>query len=282
MVDVSEVNIEQRYAGFLQLAMAMVDAQAGMPVPDGCGWQVDRQALVKQFTFHLHAIHALSAGSTLVIRGARAQYLDHGSIKVLARAAVEAYIVFAYIFGDTRDDVNRYRHLTWVFGGLMDRQKHTATLEESRQKQATERVQVDQIRSEIERDPLFLQLAEKSRKVLMKKADWSMGLQWHELAVAVGFNEQYFRNMYSYLCGYSHSSYAAALQVRDARSYEVQHQLAKSILGMLVTVMAHFLTRYAAMFESAARLLSESPERHWVERFRFTAADLEAFYKSHS
>lgn len=280
MVHVSEVNIEERFAGFLQLAMAMVDAQAGMPVPDGCGWQVDRQALAKQFTFHLHAIHRLSAGSALVIRGAQTQYLDHGSIKVLARAAVEAYIVFAYIFGDTQDDVNRYRHLTWVFGGLMDRQKHTATLEESRLKQATERVQADQIRAEIERDPLFLQLAEKFRKVLMKKADWSMGLQWHELAVAVGFNEQYFRNMYNYLCGYSHSSYAAALQVRDARTYEVQQQLANAILTMLVFVMAHFLTRYAGMFESAARLLAESPERQWVERFRFTSADLEAFYSS--
>ncbi|WP_418070596.1 DUF5677 domain-containing protein [Ralstonia pseudosolanacearum] len=258
--------------------MAMVQAQAGMPIEPGLEWQNDRQTLAKKFAFHLHTIKTLRSGSMLEIDGACELFIDHGSIKVLARSVLENYIVFAFIFGDQSTEVSRFRHMTWRLAGLMDRQRRIVITTENKQKLLSEKATLEALRHEIEANPLFGDLAANERKALVKKGDWSAGRQWHELAADVGLHPLYFRNVYGYLCDYSHSSYAAALQVGEARSLLDQRVLTDGMCGMLNMVMAHFIVVYARLFESAGRLFEASSVKPWVERWCFTPADLDRVY----
>jgi len=272
-------EIESRYADFLRLLIRMIEARSDMTIPAGLEWQNDGRALAAQFAFHLHTMGVLNVGSTLVVDGLSTRIVDHGSVNVLARSAVEAYIAYAFIFGDPDTEVCRFRHMAWQLGGLIDRQRLTATSAETIKKQGVEKPLVDALLSELIVHPLFAKLSPTEQKA-MKSGKWTGGRQRQEMAEAVGLHGEYFRNFYHYLCGYSHSSYAAALQVRDAGSFEVQRRLSTSILHSMLMVMAHFMTRFAASDESAAHVLQASPNRMWVERYRFTADQFDGLYKA--
>ncbi|SEI14723.1 DUF5677 domain-containing protein [Paraburkholderia hospita] len=268
---------EPHFTNLLQLLIAMVQSQAGIRIPKGLEWQNDRQTLAKKLAFHLHTIRTLGGGSKLEIDGLQTPFVDHGSIKVLARSVLENYIVFAFIFGDPSLEVSRFRHMTWRLAGLMDRQRRIPLTAENRQKLAGELMEVEALRREIEAHSIFAGHSTKERKALAK-GDWSAGKQWHELAVEAGLHQRYFRNIYGYLCDYSHSSYAAALQVGEASTVEQQRAISNGMFGMLNMTMAHFVAVYAKLFESARQLLEQSPVRETAERWRFTAAQLDAIY----
>lgn len=271
-------EIESRYADFLRLLIRMIEARADVTIPAGLEWQNDGRALAAQFAFHLHTIGLLNKGSDLVVDALSARIVDHGSVNVLARSAVEAYITYAFIFTDPDPEVCRFRHMAWQLGGLIDRQRLTATSAETRIKQDAEKALVDALQSELITHPLFSLLSPTEQKAF-RAGKWTGGRHRQELAEAVGLHGEYFRNFYHYLCGYSHSSYAAALQVRDAGSFEVQRQLSTSILHSMLMVMAHFMTRFASNDSSAEQVLQASPDRIWVERYCFPADQFDGLYK---
>lgn len=109
------------YAQLLELLLPMVDAPAGLPIALGQEWQNDRQTLAKKLVYHLATIQAVRVGSTLRIGEAVSPFIDHGSITVLTRVALETFIVFAYLFGGADMETCRFRHMTWKLGGLIDR-----------------------------------------------------------------------------------------------------------------------------------------------------------------
>ena len=87
------------------------------------------------------------------------------------------------------------------------------------------------------------------------KGDWKTGRSWPQLAKEAGLSEAYFRNIYAYLCGYSHSSYAAALQVGQANQVADQAEQSSSIFGVLCLCMARFAAVYATLFPLARNVL---------------------------
>lgn len=270
---------EPHFSNLLHLLMTMVQAQAGARIPAGFEWHNDRQTLAKKLAHHLATIRALGAGSVVEINGMRSQYVDHGSIKVLTRAVLENYIVFAFVFGDPDAEVSRFRHMTWNLGGLIDRQRRVALAisDESHEKLSEEREAVEELSKRIAQHPAFARHTVKERDAFLK-GKWRAGRQWHELAAGVGLHKEYFRNVYAYLCDYSHSSYAAALQVGQAQSIEDQRAVSNAMFSMLNMVMAHFITVYATLFEPARKLFEESTAKQAVEQWRFTVDDLNRTY----
>ena len=273
-------NTEKDYAELLGLLMAMVNAQANHPIPVGQAWQNDRQTLAKKMAYHLLTIQSIREGSTLRVGDEASPFVDHGSITVLARAVLENFIVFAHVFGCPDMETCRFLHMTWKFGGLMDRQKRLPITDVGRLTLASERPQVDQLLKSIKEHELYMAFPNGKQKAMVK-GDWSGGRKWHELAVDVGFNERYFKNIYSYLCDYSHTSYAAALQVGQADTLEAQASMSSSMLGILVYSMARFISIYAELFDSAKEILSQSPANSVAKKWNFTAGNFDEIYRQH-
>jgi len=270
---------ESDYAQLLELLLPMVDAPAGLTIASGQEWQNDRQTLAKKLAYHLATIQAIRAGSTLRIGEAVSSFIDHGSITVLTRAALETFIVFAYLFGGVDMETCRFRHMTWKLGGLMDRQRRIAITDAGRMTLASERPQVAALLLDVESHGVFSTLSKGQQKAIVKKGDWRTGRGWAELAIEAGFNERYFRNIYDYLCDYSHSSYAAALQVGQARTMEVQAEMSRSMLGVMNLTMARFIDIYARLFDSANQVRERSPAKGVADKWNFRPDRFDEIYQ---
>jgi hypothetical protein len=137
---------------------------------------------------------------------------------------------------------------------------------------------IEQLKKQVADSSHFLNYTENQRKKLLK-GDWRIGISWVDLGVEAGFHERYFRDIYGYLCGYSHSSYASALQVGQAQSIEDQQALTQAILGIGLVLMAHFAFSYASFFNVVDTVLSANVSaKEIAEKWRFGPEDMADIY----
>ena len=267
------------YSKLLDLFVRLVESQADVKINEASTWLNDAQVLANKLFRHLVSMRSLAAGSTVkTADGLTVFFIDHASVKVVARAALETYLVFFYLYGSIDQSLSKFRHKTWQLGGLFDRQQFHVSTKEGLEVIAREIEQIEVLRLEIERHSQITGYTDKQRKKLLN-GEWRIGKSWADLSAQAGFHEKYFDNIYGYLCGYSHSSYLSALQVGQAKSIEDQQKLTQSILGIGVVLMAHFSFTYASLFSNAEKVLSENPDgRRVAETWRFGPEDMTAIY----
>ena len=221
---------------------------------------------------------AVGAATAKTAGGKTMLFVDHASVKVVARAALETYLVFFYLYGSEDRSLSKFRHKTWQLGGLSDRQRSHASTQEGHDVLAREKSQIEALQSEIEMFPQLSEYTDKQRKKLLS-GEWRIGKSWADLGAQAGFHVKYFDDIYGYLCGYSHSSYLSVLQVGQARSIEDQQKLTQPILGIGVVLMAHFAFSYAGVFSNADMVLSADPAaKNIAEKWRFGPEDMTAIY----
>lgn len=271
------------YDCLLGLFIRLVEAQAGKTIAYKQSWLNDAQVLAVKLFRHLVSMRMVASDTRLDFdSGKSLDFIDHASVKVLGRAALETYLVFYYIYGDNDQSVREFRHMTWHLGGLSDRQKFSVSSEEGRSVQASEKLTIEQLRSSIAKSPHFQAYSDKQRKKLLL-GDWRVNISWVELGTRAGFHQKYFSNVYSYLCGYSHSSYMSALQVSQAQSKADQEMLAGAILSVGLVIMAHFAFAYSRLFPAAqAALTADTHAQKTAEMWRFGPDDMSAFYDRES
>ena len=156
----------------------------------------------------------------------------------------------------------------------MDRQGYNVFSDEAREKCAQERDIIECLKSEIKESGHFHEFSHKQREQLLA-GNWRVGSGWRDLGVHAGFHEIYFRNIYNYLCGYAHSSYASALQVRQAQTLEDQVMLTESTISICLVIMAHFSFTYPQVFVDADVLIASNPDgKALAELWRFGHDDM--------
>lgn len=273
------MSYDAEYSTLLDLFIQLVESQAEKKLKPGEEWLNDAQVLATKLFRHLVSMQTVAAGATVESDGVpKVFFVDHASVKVIARAALETYLVFYYLYGNPDRYLSKFRHKTWRLGGLTDRQKYHTWTQEGREVQAQERKMIAALRAEITSSPHFLAYKERQRQQLLD-GNWRVGIGWAVLGISAGFHETYFKNIYAYLCGYSHSSYASALQVHQAQSIEDQKMLTRSILGIGVVLMAHFAFSYSNAFTDAEAVLSANPSAKRVaETWRFGPEDMAKIY----
>lgn len=267
------------YSTLIDLFIHLVQSQAGKKIAPAEQWLHSAETLSVKLFHHLVSMRTLAAGSTVKQgNGSTLFFLDHGSVKVVARAALETYLVLFYVYGSTDQAISEFRHKTWRLGGLLDRQKFSPLTPEHLQKLAREKQLIDKLRSDIEAAPQFQEYSEKQRPKLLEGV-WRIGKGWSDLGVQAGFHERFFKDVYGYLCGYSHSSYLSALQVGQAQSIEDQQKLTRVFLNIGAVIMAHFSFTYSSLFSSAAAVLASNPEaKRIAEKWRFGAKSMATLY----
>lgn len=255
----------------------MVESQNGQPLPSGEGWVNDRQWIASKFALHLVSVESLTRGSTVTIAGAQHHVFDHASIAALVRTLVENLIVFAYHFGPADDEVKRFRNRAWRLGGLTDRLKLDAVSQNAVQIQAVDAQRAEELRRELSSHPLLKALSKQERRAL-EKGDWRMGKKWHELAELAGLSSVYFRNVYGYLSGYSHTSFASVLQVGQATQRD-QRGMTQALVSMANVCLAHFARLYVESVPAARWFLESEAVVQAFKRWCIAAAELDEYYK---
>lgn len=273
------MSYSKDYSALLDLFIRLVNSQAGKEIKFGDEWLNDAQTLSIKLFQHLVSMQTIASGSTIKQYNATTvSFVDHSSIKVIARAALETYLVFFYLYGSTDRAISKFRHKTWCLGGLIDRQSSHISTDEHRKVLISERRQIDELKCEIKESTQF-QLYPLKHQTKLLEGKWRIGNDWSELGVQAGFHKKYFKNIYGYLCGYSHSSYISALQVGQAQSIKDQKMLAKTILDIGTVIMAHFAFSYSRAFNSANEVLSSNTDvKRIAEKWYFGEKDMAAIY----
>ena len=269
------MRYEAEYSTLMDLFFQLVESQNGRDLEAGQEWRNDAQVLAVKLFRHLASMRYLAGGAT--VRAPDDQeipFVDHASVHVLARAALETYLVFFYIFGTNDLELSHFRHKTWHLGGLMDRQRYNVFSDEAREICALERNVIERLKSEIEESAHFHEFSRRQRHDLLA-GNWRVGSAWRDLGVQAGFHEAYFRNIFNYLCGHSHSSYASTLQLGQAQTLEDQVMLTESTISIGVVIMAHFSFTYPRVFSDADPVLASNPaSRAMAALWRFGHEDM--------
>ena len=273
------MSYDADYSTLLSLFMRLVDSQAGEKLGPEDAWLNDAQVLAKKLFGHLVSMQSIA--SVTKVDNSENQtivFVDHPSVKVVGRAALETYLVFYYLYGNQDFSLSKFRHNTWHLAGLIDRQNHRISTLEGFETQAREKGSIEEIKEEIQTSSHFLKYTKKQRKGLLQ-SNWRLGISWVGIGMSAGFHEKYFRNIYSYFCGYAHSSYSSALQVREACSVKDQQMITQPILGIGVVLVAHFAFAYSSVFKQAEAVLPADRLAQGVaEKWRFGQEDMAEIY----
>ncbi|MCX4177692.1 MULTISPECIES: hypothetical protein [Paraburkholderia] len=258
----------------LHLTVQLIESQAGNVIPVGQLWMNDAQVLARKFYYHITSLHVLAQPVEVVMPQASALHIDHGSVLILARAALETYLTFAHVFGCSDPDLREFRHLTWHCAGLLDRQELQASARkaENRQKLTDERAAIETLRAAMQAHGRWEQHPAKDRKAFLK-GDWRAGRGWTAIGVEAGFHPVHIRDLYSYQCGYSHASWLSILQVRDASGLAQQATMAATSVSTVCVLMSFFAHHYVALFPEAEQVLAAQPAATALVRKWYLSAE---------
>jgi hypothetical protein len=114
---------ETEYLVILDLLFRVVHASRDIAQNDEK--LVEAESLASKFFSHAASAFHLSRGTTIKdFPSTQVSFFDAASINVLARAVVESFLTFHYIFGsDISQEERDFRFYSWQSGGLKERQK---------------------------------------------------------------------------------------------------------------------------------------------------------------
>ncbi len=84
----------------------------------------------------------------------------------------------------------------------------------------------------------------KNKKKQIEKGKWKINFNWNQLAVNSGFEENYFKDFYSYLCSYAHTGRLSSLQTMQATEYKQQKDNAENFLIHSLIILAKYIYDY--------------------------------------
>jgi hypothetical protein len=235
-------KIDPDYSLLLDHLAALIRVRGTARLPLKERYRDDAQVLSIKLFKHLFSARQLSEGSTYSFKdGQEFDHVDWVSITVIVRAAFEAYLMFHYIFGGADEQVNRFRHACWACDGLTARQRYAANTESSRVQIAEELPELRAVQALIQSLPEFQRYSPKQQAKLVE-GHWDVireETSFAAIAESAGISRKYFEDIYSYLSGFAHSSYASTLQIREAQTgFEQQQTLAFTSMRMACLIAA--------------------------------------------
>ncbi|HCF2594666.1 DUF5677 domain-containing protein [Pseudomonas aeruginosa] len=274
-------EVERDYETLLALMVEMITAQARQPVCDAPEWTFSLHALSLKLFKHLCTARWILEPSPFETKLLPAHgYIDHSSVAVIVRSAIENYLVMHWLFADGDSELCEFRHMVWVHAGWKKRSKITPTIEESIPKRQAAIDEAAELLPKIEKSPYFERLRDDQKKKL-RKGMWDADWTWNDLADSAGLHLSYFTSIYQYLSGYTHSDFISAMQIDCAKDIQTHYDLGSSMLGTGLLIMGHFAQFYSRIFPAAHAVFDAAADRKEVaHKFNIKAEDMEAIYAS--
>lgn len=270
-------EIEFEMDALLGLMAEMINAQSGQPMIEQPGWKSGVHALSLKLFKHICSARALLepnafSSDTLPAFG----YIDHGSISVLTRSAIENYLVMHWLNGAGSEDARHFRHMVWEYAGWKKRSKLFANGSEAKASRKAASEEAARLLQLI-KGSVYLEKYEGRKKDSILKGNWDVA--WPELASEAGFHLTYFGSVYRHLSGYVHSDFISALQVSQAQEIQTQYDLASASLQSCMMVMGHFSSFYSGVFPKAGSVFQAYPRAHELaEKWHLRTEDMNFLY----
>lgn len=262
---------EREYLSILDLLFRVVQANDG--VEQRNEKLLEAEGLATKLFFHSASAFYLARGTTINdFPSTQVSFFDPASIDVLARAIVESFLTFHYIFGANISEEERdFRFYSWRLGGLKEWQKFLSTVEI--RKQQAERVlannqkYIQKYQEILKNNKVFLSLNKKQQnKILVEGRFAKIGykdgklktLSWREIALDAKLSNTHADDFYAYLCGYAHSSSLSVLQLSQANTRETQLTLFAATMEVMKIAMSNFIFEYCNLFPKSVLELNKN------------------------
>lgn len=241
-------------------------------------WKQDGTLLAIKLAQHLHSAKRLADAAVLEDSDLAITFVDFPSVNILVRAALETFIIYAYIYKGEDESLSIFRHHTWEYGGMSDRQKLLPGDQFARDQLDHEKQIMVELETAIKGSPHF-PFIEKQKMLL--RGLWRTDRSWAELGIEAGLHERWVSHVYNHTSGHAHTGYVSMLQIAQAQGSMVDQQsLANASLSIGLEIMAHFATLYASKQKNAAQYLAEHEDaRQLLAFWKFTIDDYDRIYK---
>lgn len=273
------MNWDADLSKLMDLCFFIIESENGKQLLPGCEWKNDAQVLGVKIFRHIATAQQVSVGIGFEFGAGQAfAHIDHSSVAVVVRAAIESYLAFKYIFVNQEEDLSIYRHKLWRRSGLLDRGKILANTPESNNVIMQEAESIKQLYNEIT-SSLYYQKSNRDERKEIDKGNWKPKGGWHAITYSTDIHQRYFSDIYNHLSGHSHASFISALQIRDAWNIEQQAMLAGAARQILCMVISHFLFAYAELFPGAKIVMASNPKLTEIaDRWHINKKELAAIY----
>ncbi len=222
------------------------------------------RGLTNKFIEHAVTILHLSRGINLYLPSFKFSLVDSASIDVLARASLEAFLIFHYVFYTPKTKEEKdYRYWAYKVAGIAERQNFPATTEEFRQKLENEKIELDKLHEKLKSNAAFQSLTPKQKNQILKEGRWKLP-SWRKIAIDAGLSEMLASHMYSSLAGHAHSSSLSVVQTVDAHINREEEQVISSSMGTMNIVTANLIHEYCELFPKTQEVLGKDHEGSYI------------------
>jgi hypothetical protein len=254
----SSILDERSFVKVLKLYYNLIQSLNGYTAGDPR--VVQSHGLAEKLLHHAASAYWLSKGTRVPdMPDMAVDFHDHSSITLIARAALECYLMFYYIFLDPdSDDEFEFRYNAWMLAGLALREGYPFPFPEHQAVVAAEKPLYESHRKAIKGTRRYRELKPNEQdRVRNGKGPRLDG--WVQIARKAGFGPIYSKALYGYLSDYAHSGGLATLQVSQAQSREAQLAYVNSSLRMIMFVLCRMIDSWTERFPESAECLESDP-----------------------
>jgi hypothetical protein len=162
------------------------------------------------------------------------------------------------------DEHEDFHYLSWVLGGLIERQNLPVSSPQGKKVLEDERKIISCIEPRIKTNKYFFELTDKQQSNLLNKGIWRLK-SWSEIGIESGLSDTYAKAFYGYLCGYSHAGNLSILQLREAKTAKIQKDLSAATIGYLLIALSKFIKSYTKVFTKAAPIYNSLVDKSVIE-----------------
>ena len=174
-----------------------------------------QQVQLYKFISNSSSLLYLIQGTPIINNTKDEKYPDLGSIYLLARAQIENYLIFFYLYlqPDTKDEAD-FKLYLYELSGLNLRQQFNYTTKEQKEKKNKEKLEIDELIEKIKHNNYFYHLSAKKRKDLLYRKP-AKTMSWSELITSSYLNEEHFMKMWRLYSNYAHSEIICYIQIAE-------------------------------------------------------------------
>ena len=161
--------------------------KSGVKVPNHIA-HID--TLTTKIIFHSNTIYYLLGGIDLEIKqlNYKTKILDIPSLCVLFRAQLENYLIFDFIYCQTKNqDETLFRYNNWLYAGYLSRKDVPTQSENAKKTKASDLIEIERLKQLLENSKYFKNLSDKQQKNLIKNGHDRLYNSWVKIMLAAGF-----------------------------------------------------------------------------------------------
>lgn len=266
--------MDEEYIELQKILLGVIQANKGVPVGKD-DRILDAEGLAVKLLEHSASINYLYKET--VVPELRIRIFDLASLNIIARAIIENFLVFHYVFSEPKNpDEEDFRYLAYWVSGLIERQNYTIESPQGKPILERERKIIDRITKQLETNGYFSKLKKNDKDRIIKKGEWRFK-SWTEIALSAGLNKSNSKDFYKFLCGYAHSGSLILQHIHQTVSKEEKRELFKATLALLKIAIANMIVSYCNYFPKAKKSYEALGEKNYLVKLWIDVGSTEMY-----